>query len=237
MEGRVVETTLRQTPNQRHLATFKSETKTAAGARLLPLVPFAARLAVTGTFAGTEPLDAMPRTRPRPHIVQPDHDLLGLSVVQANAAHLQNFITPAQGAQRLDRRLDHIRVIAGAKRLREHVANADRFHHRADAAARDHARPRRGRTQQNASAAKLADRLMRDRVFVQRHFLHRFARRFGCLADRLGDFIRLAESDADFAIVIARNNQRAEAKTPAAFDDLGATIDEHHLLGRVPLRR
>ena len=78
---------------------------------------------------------------------------------------------------------------------------------------------------------------MRDRVFVQRHLLHRLARRFGCFADRLGDFIRFPETDADFTIVIARDNQRAEAETPTAFDNLRATINEHHLLGRVASRR
>jgi hypothetical protein len=37
--------------------------------------------------------------------------------------------------------------------------------------------------------------------------------------------------------VIARDNQGTEAETPAAFDDLRATIDEHDLLGRIAPRR
>ena len=78
---------------------------------------------------------------------------------------------------------------------------------------------------------------MRNRVLVQRHLFHRFARRFRSFADRFRDFIRLAKSAADFAVVIARHNQRAEAETPTAFHDLGATIDEHDFLGRVTLRR
>ena len=59
MKGRVVESTLRQTPDQRHLAAFESEAETAARARLLPFVALAARLAVAGTFAAAQSLDAM----------------------------------------------------------------------------------------------------------------------------------------------------------------------------------
>src|ERR1041384_7439767 len=59
VEGRVVEAALRQTPNERHLAAFKSETNAAARARLLAFVTFAARLSVTGTFAATKSLYAM----------------------------------------------------------------------------------------------------------------------------------------------------------------------------------
>ena len=54
LEGRVVEAALGQTPNQRHLAAFESESNAAAGARLLALVALAARLAVTGAFAACQ---------------------------------------------------------------------------------------------------------------------------------------------------------------------------------------
>jgi hypothetical protein len=72
---------------------------------------------------------------------------------------------------------------------------------------------------------------------VERHFLHRFARSFGRFPDRFGDFVRFAETDADLPIVIARDNQRTKAETPAAFYDLGATVDEDDLLGRIAPRR
>ena len=64
-----------------------------------------------------------------------------------------------------------------------------------------------------------------------------FARRLRRFANRFRNFVRLAESDADFAIVIAGHDQRAEAKTPTTFYDLRAAIDEHDFLGRVPSRR
>src|SRR6476619_134261 len=97
------------------------------------------------------------------------------------------------------------------------VANSDRFDHRADAAAGNHARSGRSRTEENAPTAKLADGFVRNRIFVQGHLFHRFARRFGSFADRLGHFIGFAEADSDFTVVISCDNQRAKAKTPAAF--------------------
>jgi len=59
----VVESALRQTPDQRHLSALKSETNAAARARFLTFVAFAARLAVAGTFADAEAFHAMSRAR------------------------------------------------------------------------------------------------------------------------------------------------------------------------------
>ena len=49
---------------------------------------------------------------------------------------------------------------------------------------------------QNAPATEFSDHLMRNRIFMQRHFLHRLARSFGRLANRFRHFIRLAETDS-----------------------------------------
>ena len=96
-----------------------------------------------------------------------------LELLARMTAGLENFIAPTQSAQRLDRRLDHVGVIARAERLREHVANAGRFDDRAHAAAGDDAGAGRSRAQQNAAAAELADHFVRNRVLAQRHFFHR----------------------------------------------------------------
>src|SRR4051794_19539816 len=74
MERGVVESALRQTPDQRHLTAFKPEPDAAARTRLLALVAFAAGLAVAGALAATEAFHAVLRTRPRSHIMKPDHD-------------------------------------------------------------------------------------------------------------------------------------------------------------------
>src|SRR5882762_5941797 len=59
----VVKPALRQPADQRHLTAFEPEPNTAAGARFLTFVAFAARLAVAGTFADAEAFHAMPRAR------------------------------------------------------------------------------------------------------------------------------------------------------------------------------
>src|SRR3954447_19192466 len=74
MERGVVESALRQTPDQRHLTAFKPEPDAAARTRLLALMAFAARLAVAGALAATEAFHAVLRAGPRSHVVKPDHD-------------------------------------------------------------------------------------------------------------------------------------------------------------------
>src|SRR5216684_4206120 len=73
VKGRVVKSTLGQSPNERHLPTFESESNAAAGACLLSFMTFAARLSVSRTFAAAEAFDAMPRTRTRPQIMKTHH--------------------------------------------------------------------------------------------------------------------------------------------------------------------
>src|SRR5947207_15375781 len=124
-------------------------------------------------------------------------------------------------------------MIARAQRVREHVANTDCFHYRTHTAAGNNASPRRSWPQQNAAAAKFSDRLVRNRISMQRHFFHRLARGLRSFPDRLRHFIRFAEPDAHLAVMIARDDERAEAEPPAALHDLRATVDEHDLLRRI----
>src|SRR5438477_9099526 len=70
MKSRVVESALRQSPNQRHLAPFESETEASARSRFLPLVALAAGFAVPRTFAAAEALHSMSCSRTRPQIMQ-----------------------------------------------------------------------------------------------------------------------------------------------------------------------
>src|SRR5262249_37447629 len=67
----VIESTLGQSPDQRHLSTFESETKTSARAGLLPFVPFAAGFAVARAFAATESLHPVTRPRTRTQVMEP----------------------------------------------------------------------------------------------------------------------------------------------------------------------
>jgi hypothetical protein len=56
-ESRVVETALRQSPDERHLTALEPKPDTATGTSFLPLMAFATRLAVAGTFATPESLN------------------------------------------------------------------------------------------------------------------------------------------------------------------------------------
>src|SRR6266700_1860353 len=62
VKRRIVKPTLRQASDQRHWPSFESEPNTAAGARFLSFMAFAAGLSVPRTFTATEALDAMSRT-------------------------------------------------------------------------------------------------------------------------------------------------------------------------------
>ena len=68
---------------------------------------------------------------------------------------------------------------------------------------------------------------------MDRDFDHVLLRGIGRLADRLADFIRLAEPDADFPLVVARDDEGAEAEAASALHDFGASVDEHDFLRRL----
>ena len=123
-------------------------------------------------------------------------------------------------------------MVARAERLGQHVLDARRFDDRTHAATGDDAGTGRRRTQQHAATTELAHHLVRDRVLVHGHFDHRLAGGFGSLADRFGDLVGLAEPAAYLAVVVTRDDQRAERETASTFDDLGASVDEHDLFGR-----
>jgi hypothetical protein len=59
-ERRVVKTALRQPPDKWHLTALEPKPDAASGTSFLPLMTFAARFAVTGTFATPESLNPVP---------------------------------------------------------------------------------------------------------------------------------------------------------------------------------
>ncbi len=56
---------------------------------------------------------------------------------------------------------------------------------------------------------------------------------FAPLADRFGNFHRLAQANADMTVFIARHDQRAKAEAASALDDFGGAIDKNHLLAQL----
>src|SRR2546423_8227483 len=61
LKGRVIKTAFRQAANQGHLATFKAETQTSAGTRLLSFVTFPAGFSVTRTLSAAKSFHPMSR--------------------------------------------------------------------------------------------------------------------------------------------------------------------------------
>jgi hypothetical protein len=49
------------------------------------------------------------------------------------------------------------------------------------------------------------------------------------LADGVGHFVGLAQTDADLALLVTGDDQRTEAESTTAFDDLRGTVDEQDL--------
>src|SRR5207237_7201809 len=89
MEGSVVETTFRQTPNQWHLPTFESKAKAAAGTCLLPFMPFSTGLAMSGTLPNPESLNPMSGTGSRAHVMlQNNVCLLFLLIVRIHRSYM-----------------------------------------------------------------------------------------------------------------------------------------------------
>jgi hypothetical protein len=59
LERRVIKTSLRQSPDQRHLTAFESKPDAPSRTSLLTLMTFAAGFPVTGTLAAAESFNSM----------------------------------------------------------------------------------------------------------------------------------------------------------------------------------
>jgi hypothetical protein len=78
--------------------------------------------------------------------------------------------------------------------------------------------------------AEAADDVVRDRALGDGHLDHALLRLLDPLADRLRHLVRLAETEADAAVRVADDDQRAEAEAPAALHDLRDAVDVNDLL-------
>ena len=76
----------------------------------------------------------------------------------------------------------------------------------------------------------MAQHFMRNRSILQRNVNHCPLRFAHALADGIGGFIGFANGDADSALAISDDGQRAEGQALAALVDLGDAIDADQLL-------
>ena len=72
---------------------------------------------------------------------------------------------------------------------------------------------------------------------LQRHADQVLLRRLDALLDRRRHFLRLADAEADHAVAVADDDQRAEAQVLAALDHLGHAVDRDDGVLDVELRR
>ena len=86
--------------------------------------------------------------------------------------------------------------------------------------------PRNGGAQHDLAGAVTADDVVVQRAgLAQRHADQLALGLLGRLADRLGNFARLAVAEADAALLVADDDERGKAEAPAALDHLGHAVD------------
>src|SRR5262245_18733549 len=152
-------------------------------------------------------------------------------------AHRGHVRGPAQALEPVHRRLAHVVRVARAEALGEHVLDARDLEHGAHAGARDHARTGARRLEHDLARAELAHDHVRDRARLRHRDLeHVLLRGLARLADRVRDFVRLAEPHADAAVLVAERHDRVEREPPPALHHLGAAIHLDHALLELALR-
>src|ERR1051325_11205522 len=152
---------------------------------------------------------------------------------KSQTASFVNFFTQTQALQRFQRRLGNVRSVFGTERFAQNIFHADRFNDVANRFARDDARSRRGRTEQHARAAEFGKNFVRDRRVHEGNRDHAQLGVFAALANRVSHFAGFAEANADFAFLVANDNERAETETTPTLHDFGRAVDENHFLGQV----
>src|SRR4051812_8067766 len=151
--------------------------------------------------------------------------LVRIQIRHRLAAGLRDLLDRAQRLERHDRRVDHVVLVRRPDRLRQDVRDAGDLEHRADTAAGDHTGTGRGRTEQHLRGAEEALDVVRDRALHQRDLEEVALGAVGALADRLRHLVRLAETSADVAVLIADDDERREREPTAALDDLRDAVD------------
>src|SRR5262245_9500 len=125
---------------------------------------------------------------------------------------------------------DHVVRVVRSDALGEHVGDSRQLHHRPHPAPRDDPRACRGRLEQDGARPEVAGDRVGNRPVDDRDPDHLLLRLLDTLADRLRDFLGLAEPEADAATLVTHHDQRAEAEPSPALHHLGDAVDVHHLL-------
>src|SRR5271166_270991 len=154
----------------------------------------------------------------------------GFGMIGGAAAEPVDILGAAQLGQGFERRFDEVVRIRRAQPLGQNVADAGELDDRTHAARRNHAGAFGSRAQHDAAGAETSDHFVRNRTVLNRHAHQAFLGAVDALADGLGHFVGLAQAEAHQAVVIAGDDQGAEAEAASALDDLGDAVDMHDLL-------
>src|SRR6266542_6285459 len=150
------------------------------------------------------------------------------------AAHRRHVRGTAEPVKAVDDRLDQVVRVTAAQALGQDVLDSRHLEHRPHRGAGDDAGAGGGRLEQHLARAEVADDLVWNRPAARdRDCEHALLRRLARLADRLRDLVRLAQPDADPALLIAHRDDGVEREPPATLDHLGAAIDLDHALGEL----
>src|SRR6185312_13845122 len=159
---------------------------------------------------------------------------LGFSSLDGEAPRLRTLWL-AQRTEALNGGPGDVDRVAAAKRFRQHVRNARRFHNRSHRATSDDAGPEARGLQHHARRTVMRQQWVRDGRALHRHADHLLAGQCRALTDRFWDFIGLTQSDADAAIAIAHDDERAKAEAPPTLDHLGHAVDVDDLFSQLVL--
>jgi hypothetical protein len=158
-----------------------------------------------------------------------------LAATNLNPTRSENIFAETEILERLQSRFGDVRGVLRAERFGQDVFDTGRFDNRTDGFARDNSSTRRGRTQQNFSAAVLREDFMRDGRVLQRNAGEIMPGVIVSFADRVRDLARFAQAKAHTTFSVANNDERTEAKAPAAFYHFGGAINEHDLFDEIAL--
>ena len=143
------------------------------------------------------------------------------------AAQLRDLFDGFEQAERLDRGHDDVDGIARSQRLGDDVVQTGQLEDGAHCTARDHASSGRSRFEHDARGSDRMRQGVRDGLLNHRHGNAILLSRFYRFTNRLGNFARFADREADLSLTIADDDERAEAKALSAFYNLRNAIHAH----------
>src|SRR5262245_4310929 len=73
---------------------------------------------------------------------------------------------------------------------------------------------------------------VRNGAVFQRNREHLSASDLATFANRIGNFVALAQPHSHLSTLVSNNHQRAKAEAASTFHNLGRSIDENNLLGK-----